>query len=367
MRILSELENLEEKEDLAVELQREQLPLVMWGAGELAGEVNEYLKKNDILLADVFVDDEYYSEGLTFEGKSVISYSMLLKKYKKTNLIMGSSNYEKINELESRICFEKVFCLFSVNYGIYEKTPLSEIKENIIDFETVYSLLSDEKSREVLLTFLQTRVSGNNLYIVNQHEKESNFFNNEIFKIDQNEVYLEVGAYDGDTIRMFLKENRGLYKYIYALEPDDENRKKLQNYIEDNDIKNIAISNKGAWNKKGKLNFSAVSEQISSVIVDDNENIENVGIEVDRLDNLFEYKDKVTIIKINYLEGVKEALEGAESILKRDKPKLAITVGFDCRNIRYIPMIIKKINPEYKVYLRFNRGMISSLTCFGKV
>ena len=92
MDILKELENLQEKENLEIQLKKEILPLVMWGAGELAGEINEYLKMNNIFLADIFVDDEYYSEEEMFDGKQVISFSMLVKKYKQVNLIMGSSN-----------------------------------------------------------------------------------------------------------------------------------------------------------------------------------------------------------------------------------------------------------------------------------
>lgn len=87
MNILKKLENLIEKEELATELSKEKLPLVMWGAGELAEEINNYLKINNILLSDVFVDDEYYSEKKKIDGRKVISYSMLVKKYKKVNLI----------------------------------------------------------------------------------------------------------------------------------------------------------------------------------------------------------------------------------------------------------------------------------------
>lgn len=263
--------------------------------------------------------------------------------------------------------FEKVFYLFSVNYGIYEKTSKKEIEDNIVEFEKVYDLLEDEESKKVYLAFLKTRLSGNNSYIMEIYKKESNFFNNEIFRINQEEVFLEVGAYDGDTIRLFLKENNEKYRYIYAIEPDKENQRELQKYIVEKQMKNIIVTDKGAWNEKGEVYFSATSEQISSVITEADKDIKGVGIEVDRLDDMFTYSEKVTILKINYLEGVKEAIQGAEDILKFHKPKLAITVGFDCRNVRYVPILIKKINPEYKVFLRFNRGMVSSLTCYAIV
>ena len=86
---------------------------------------------------------------------------------------------------------------------------------------------------------------------------------------------------------------------------------------------------------------------------------------VEPLDTLFDYYDKVTILKINYFEGVREAVQGAEKILKNYEPKVAISVGYDCRNIRYIPLLIKQINPNYKLYIRYNRGMASALTLYG--
>ena len=199
------------------------------------------------------------------------------------------------------------------------------------------------------------------------YEKEGNFFNNDIFRIHQQEMLLDIGAFDGDTIRLFLKENDEKYIHIYALEPDMESKKRLEKYIEAIQLTKITTTHMGAWDKKKELYFTAVSEQISSVVVNENESKEKVSIKVNQLDDLFDYEDKVTILKINYLEGVKEALRGAEYILKHHKPKLAITVGFDCKNIRNIPILIKEINPEYKLFLRFNRGMISSLTCYGIV
>lgn len=369
MNILSKLENLDEKEDLIIRLQREELPLVMWGAGELANEINIYLKKNNIILADIFVDDEYYSKNMIFDDKKVLSYTMLREKYEIANLILGNSNYEEIKKFEKIGLFNQIFYLFSVNYGIYNKTPMNEIRENSFEFEEVYNLFADQKSKDCFIAFLSTRLSGNNKYIMDVYEKEMNFFNNEIFCIDQNEVLLDIGAYDGDTIRLFLRESYGRYGYIYALEPDKGNREKLEKYVKKNKLENIFITEKGAWKEKGILHFTEINDQISSVITNTNgrKTSECVDIQVEKLDDMFHYLQNISFLKINYLEGVVEALEGAEYILKVHQPKLAVTVGFDCRNIRYVPKLIKKINPAYKLYLRFNRGMISSLTCYGIV
>lgn len=370
MGILEELKDLEIKENLADELKRQNIPLVMWGAGEIADEVSYYLKKNDINLADVFVDDAYYFENMSFNGKSVLPVSTLEEKYTQVNVIMGCSNYEKIKYLEQLTVVNEVFYLFSCNYGIYEKTPLSEIEENIDEFEKVGCIFADNSSYQNYLAFLKTRVSGNNSYIFDLFQQESNFFNNDVFKVDGNEVFLDIGAYDGDTIRLFLRENGGKYQHIYALEPDEINRKRLENYIKESGLQNVNVSGSAAWKEKGELHFVANDNgQLSSLVFSGSNKIEGTksGIKAETLDEMFSYNKNITLIKINYLEGVKEALQGARNILREHKPKLAVSVGFDCKNIRYIPLLIREINPDYKLYLRYNRGTISALTCYAVI
>ena len=370
MKLLEELRDLDVKENLAEELKKEQLPLIMWGAGEVAEEVDYYLKQNDISLSDVFVDDAYYSENLLFNGKQVLSYSMIMEKYDSVNVVLGCSNYEKIKDLEELEIVNKVFYLFSYNYGIYEKTPIAEIEENIDEFEQIYAELGDEISRRNYLVFLKTRLSGNNSYIFEVFEKETNYFNNDIYKINDKEVFLDIGAYDGDTIRMFLQEGNGKYEHIYALEPDEINKKKLEDYIEKSGLTDITVAGKAPWREKGELYFiSNDNGQLSSLVFGNNARVEGQknGITAEPLDTMFQYEEPITLIKINYLEGVKEALQGAEHILKTHQPKLAISVGFDCKNIRHIFKLIKEMNPAYKLYLRYNRGTISTLTCYGIV
>ena len=364
-RLLNELENLDEKEDVIDALKRESLPLVMWGAGETALEVNHLLEKNGIRIADIFVDDEYYSESSYFLEKAILSYSMLVKKYKSVNVILGATNYEKGETLKNKKGINKVFSFFSVTYGVYKKTPVSYIKDRIDEFETAYQLFEDDISKNNYLAFLKTRVSGNNQYVLDLYQKECNFFNNDIFHISSEEVLLDVGAFDGDTIRLFVRENKGSYRCIYALEPDEVNRNKLKQYIREAGLHDVIVTEKGAWNKKERLYFEACNEQISGVITGKGNNTAENIIEAEPLDDMFSYTEKVSILKINYFEGVKEAIEGARNILQVHKPKLAVTVGFDCRNIRYVPILLKQINPDYKLYLRYNRGMVSACTLYG--
>ena len=121
MSILEELEGLEE-EDVISDLRKETLPLVMWGAGSSAPEVNYYLKKHGIIITDVFVDDDYYTENLLFNKKAVLSYSMLKEKYNKVNVILGNSYYEKKEILDKRLR------LYKAIYKLPNGTDIKKIK-----------------------------------------------------------------------------------------------------------------------------------------------------------------------------------------------------------------------------------------------
>ena len=367
MSILDELTGLEIKEDIVVELKNETLPLVMWGIGELATEIIAYLQENYINIDDIFVDENYYREHIVFHNFQVHTYEYIQRKYETFNIIIGHSNYEKAAIMEKRKEINKVFCLFSVNYNVFTKTSIEDIIAHSDEFEKVYDLFEDDESKNNYLALLKTRISGNVKYVLDVFKHEMNFFNNDVFVVSEQECYMDIGAYDGDTIRLFLQECHGKYDYIYALEPDEKNREKLEKYIKEQDLKNVIVTDKGAWKEKDTLRFLSNNEQISSVAnQQDEEN--DVLIYAEPIDTMFAYAKKVTLLKINYLSGVEEALlGGGQHILREHMPKLAITVGFNCENIRIIPQLIKEINPQYKLYLRYNRGMVSSLTLYATV
>lgn len=141
-------------------------------------------------------------------------------------------------------------------------------------------------------------------------------------------IFINVGAYDGDTIRLFLKENQGNYKEIYALEPDKKTISELKNYVETENLKHVHLTTKGAWNCVEKLEFMADEEQLSGVAMETGVADNVTIIETDKLDDLFSYEEPVALIKVNYCYGVKEALAEAARLLTTYQPKLAIAVGF---------------------------------------
>jgi len=204
-------------------------------------------------------------------------------------------------------------------------------------------------------------MSENVDYVIDVFDGEINYFNNPCFELREDEVYVDIGAYTGDSVELFLKESGGHYKKIYAYEPEEENYTLLKKLVENKHLKNVVCEQMGTWNKKEKLSFD-LDEESSSISVA-TPKVQSTEINVDALDSMLR-DEEVTLIKINFLSGIRETIEGMKHILIQHKPRLVITVGFDEYALLSIPMLIKEINPEYRIYLRFAAAMPARLLLF---
>ena len=356
--------NDDAKMDVIKELKGEKLPLVMWGIGDVGAAVFEYLTSQGISIDSIWVDN-IQNEQNNYNNVEISSLSDITKKYEGFNVVLGHSHYELGKELCTKYPqIKNVYYVFSIHYEQYAPVKYEDIECEADRFVNLIDKLEDNKSVDHLLAYLNTKMTGNSEFIFDVYETEMSFFKNDFYEVTDNEILLDIGAYDGDTIREFLsKTKEGKYSKIIALEPDDESFVRLNKYVAQNRMKNVVTSMLGAWNECTDLKFDTGNEQLSSVVSSsDNAGQNSMTIYADRLDNLF--FEPVTLIKINYFMGVLEAVQGCEEILKNYHPKMAIDVGFDIYNVLLLFEYVNSLNLNYKFYLRFNRAMSSTFTLY---
>ena len=74
-------------------------------------------------------------------------------------------------------------------------------------------------------------------------------------------------------------------------------------------------------------------------------------MEVDSVDNLcFDFAP--TVIKFDVEGAEKEALLGCEKTIKAYKPRLMVSAYHKSEDLFVLPLLIKELCPEYKIYLR---------------
>lgn len=173
------------------------------------------------------------------------------------------------------------------------------------------------------------------------------YFDLEELTSQEGEVFVDAGCYDGLTTKSFL-EWCGGKGYSYCMEPDMQNISCIKNNL-GNDSR-YEIVNKALWSKTMMLSMNAKGNFATSV----SEMGQDNGlpkIKAVSLDDLLEDKT-VTFIKMD-IEGAEvEALRGAEKVIKKYKPRLAVSIYHKTDDIWAIPKIILQYCPDYKLYLR---------------
>ena len=141
----------------------------------------------------------------------------------------------------------------------------------------------------------------------------------------------------------------GYWKKVYAWEPDEINRCRLIATCEARKYQNIEIIPLGLWSKKTELHFNQQGKDWSKISEDG-----SYTVVVDSIDNIC-WENRVTFIKLDIEGSELEALRGAEKIIRRDKPRLAISIYHKPQDYFEIPLYIKELVPEYKLYIRHHK------------
>lgn len=214
----------------------------------------------------------------------------------------------------------------------------------------VYDLLEDKKSKQVYATVLSNRIAhpvAKRWYrdVVSDDE----YFYTDCFRLTDREHYVDCGAYNGDSILRFMQAMEHKYSHIYAYELDKE----LYGQLEENvrNIKNITCINAGVWDSSGEISYGkgTQNDPAAGISVYKKDNVVKGNV-VD-LDTSLLGKE-VTLIKMDIEGAEQKALKGAEKIIKSYAPKLAICLYHRLDDLWEIPLYIKKLNPQYKIFIK---------------
>ena len=214
------------------------------------------------------------------------------------------------------------------------------------EFEKLFSMLDDEESKRTLESVIAFRKTWDIRHL-DKVRKENQYFQKDIFEPEQAEVFVDGGAYVGDTIEK-LKEvfggGQNYCKKIYAWEPDKRNIQQMKKTLSSFD--NVTIVPCGMWKEKTKLFFSESGGAGSKIVTTGRSTIC-----VDTIDNVC-WQEKVSFIKMDIEGSEQDALLGAAGIIRRDRPRLAICIYHKPEDLYEIPFLIKELVPEYRLYIR---------------
>lgn len=339
--------------DVWTRLKEEKRPIVMYGTGNGADKLFLQFQRYGIEVNDIFVSDDFFRER-EFHGYTVKKYSDIKRCYSDPVIVLSfavfrESDMKRMKELAANYTFlVPEVPVFDEPFFTYE-TFLCE-RERI---ERVFNLLADEKSRYTFNSVINYRLTGEPKYLWDI-ETDRNDLNGDVFQFSgKDETYVDLGAYRGDTINEFLNWNGRVFKEIIALEPDAKNFTKLTEYVEDlkkkeDIVGEITLYNMASWNEETYLNLKGGGGRSSNLLEKGKKQEKTKTAVIDKLLN----GKKPTYIKMDVEGAEKETIEGLEKTLKEYKPKLSVSSYHFHSDLLTLPLMINKINPEYKIYLR---------------
>lgn len=192
----------------------------------------------------------------------------------------------------------------------------------------------------------------------------------DVVKVESGEIFLDCGAGFGDTA-LWAYQNGA--KQVYCFEPSDTNLPQLKDNLERNHYPSNGLFAYALSDEAKTVEFfTGFGISTCSRIAGDKEhriyqerqanhtkatNIEMTLTKVPcvKLDDFCqEQAIEPTFIKMD-IEGAEyDALRGGQELIKRLKPKLAICLYHSEQDMWRIPLLIKQMVPEYKLYCRKN-------------
>ena len=295
---------------------------------------------------DGFLDNNPKLWGSFVEGIQIFSPDEILNKENSIVIITTATrNYETI-----KIQLDEI----GASYMTWLEYQLLINHEK---FRYVYEeLLCDLFSKETYLKLVLANITGKQEYR-NQVYCENQYFALPDFNIPlRDEIFIDCGAYVGDTIESYIKTRLGYIGKIIAFEPNErvfsalEIRKKrlIKEWaLEDSDI---LIEKKaiGFGRSKGTMITETDGNTAARVSEEGVHKIEIVSLD----EYLLETKQEPLFVKVDVEGYEKKLLYGAEQLIKERKPLIAISIYHKVEDFYEIPMLIKEWNPSYKMAIR---------------
>lgn len=160
------------------------------------------------------------------------------------------------------------------------------------------------------------------------------------------ERFADVGSYDGRTASEFVRWSGGQYEHIYCFEPVSSNKMTIRGreFAQD---RRFTLIGKGVGESSGELHMYMSGKMATSLWPQ----TQAVSLPITTLDAELVGKG-ITYISMD-IEGMElSALKGAENIIIKERPQLAISIYHKFEDIFEIPKLLLGYHDDFIFYLR---------------
>jgi FkbM family methyltransferase len=343
-------------------------PPLIFGAARLGRSFLHHLTRIGVRPL-AFCDSDPGNWGMTIEGLPVLSPEQLLGEHRDALVLVASLTFEsEICDFLAANGVKSVLPLVYLNYKRPEVFVSSEY-EGSFDYlfldptrkqlEELWTLLADDESRRVLEKLVTFRISFDKRLIRQARSSAPQYFEPGVVRLTKEEVFVDCGGYIGDTLEEFLREVNGCFTRAYVFEPDSENFRRLRARTAGLDPARVVLVASGVYDRTGEVGFAASGSTDARVTLG-----QRCQIPIVALDEFFVGREVPTFIKMDIEGAERQAIAGARRTISEHKPRLALSAYHYANDLWEIPMLVKSLNPDYRLYLRHYTNEILDTVCY---
>lgn len=337
--------------------------IVVWGIGNTARLYQDNIRKleKEGLNIVYYADSNPQKWESTFNGKPVIDPKQIgdLERVFVVICSMSPKNTAEIKSLLVKSGIEGA--------GI-DRVVFSRHSKEVIE---TYDMLEDMESKRVYAALIKVRmdvvnppadiVAPDQYYCLPYFESEN-----------ENEVLVECGGYIGDTLEAYVRKKNGKFKQVISFEPDFKNRLEFKEKVGELTKEfglgkeQIILYPYAVGDREEKLHIMRSETDKGNLVqvvpMKEEAGCKDEEVKMVALDDFLTMP--YSFLKADTEGYEKEILRGAEKGIREYKPLLAICIYHNAMDFYEIPMLIKRMVPEYKLAVRHHLGTLSETVIY---
>ena len=322
--------------------------LYIWGTGNTSDLYQEGLVRleNEGIIIKGYFDNNSAKWGKEYRGKKIHSPNDI-ETMSNILVLISTPRPKVIREIGKQLDD------LNTKWMTLDAFVVLAHKDEIME---VYDILSDDRSKRVFAELTRNRVEG--LYPSEEYiDGFDRYFYGPVGDCDSNEIYVDCGAFVGDSFEQYLWKKEGTFKKAILLEPDPDNlqamnyrlsRLKNEWHIAEDKIQvypfGVSDSDSVCYVNRFDVN-NGLGSKLIAVKTDGSQECKTV-----KIDSLIDSPN--LFIKADIESFEYRMLLGAKETIKKYKPKLAVCIYHNSVDFYSIPLLLKKWNPDYHFSVR---------------
>jgi FkbM family methyltransferase len=340
---------------------REDDAIVLYGAGVLGRTVLRKLRAIGIEPA-AFADDTPSKQGLPVDGLQVMTVEQAAEAFGAGLTFVVTILNPALRFLDARRRLISVAPRASVRSFVHlalehpdgclphlQFDRPERVLAEAPHIRRAFALWADEESRRQFVAHLRFRLHAD-FDRVPMNGGEGYFPRNVVPSLPDETVFVDGGAYDGDSIRSFLDHQDGRFGRIHAFEPDPVNCGRLRAFVgglASGVGARVHVHHAAVAARPGRLRFTATGDMSAAAA-----STGNVDVDAVRIQDVVQINREPAYVKLDVEGAERDALEGAAALIADARPLLAISVYHRPTDLWALPLYVESLSPGYRLFLR---------------